>query len=102
MYMEEKLIVKDEKVKQKEVNNNLFLFCALGVFGVGYGTIMSLIYSDIHHMNKNIDKLMDVTNSAVAFANATSINSTDVMNAHATLLDMSVCFLHKYCRNVPK
>jgi len=56
----------------------------------------------IHHMNKNLDKLMDVTNSAVAFANATSINSTDVMNAHATLLDMSVCFLHKYCRNVPK
>lgn len=101
MYMDQKLIVKDDEIKQKEANNNLFLFCTLGVFGIGYGTIMGLIYYDIHHMSQNLDKLMDITNAAIAFANATSINSTDIANTHNTLLDMSICFLHKYCRNVP-
>ena len=96
--MKEKLIVKEDEIKQKEVHSNLFLF---SVFGVVYGTVIGLIYYDIHKMNNNLDKLMDITNSAVAFANATSINSTDIMNARETLLDMSVCFLHKYCRNVP-
>jgi len=100
--MKEKLLIKENEIKQKEVHSNLFLFCMLGVGGISYGVIMGLIYYDIHHMNQNLDKLMDITNSAVAFANATSINSTDIMNAHAILMDMSVCFLHKYCRNVPK
>jgi len=100
--MKEKLLIKENEIKQKEVHSNLFLFSILGVCSISYSVLMGLIYYDIHHMNNNLDKLMDITNSAVAFANATSINSTDIMNARAILMDMSVCFLHKYCRNVPK
>jgi len=100
--MKEKLLIKENEIKQKEVHSNLFLFCILGVGGISYGVLMGLIYYDIHHMNQNLDKLMDITNNAIAFANATSINSTDIMTAHTTFVQMSVCFLHKYCRNVPE
>lgn len=102
-YMEEKLLVKEEedKIKQKEAHSNLFLFCMLGVGGISYGVLMGLIYYDIHHMNENLDKLMDITNSAFAFASANS-NATAMEGLRYSLNEISDCVIHKYCRHVPE
>jgi len=100
-YMEEKLLVKEDKIKQKEVHSNLFLFCMLGVGGISYGVLMGLIYYDIHHMNHNLDKLMDITNSAVAFAGANS-NATAMEGMRYSLNEIADCVIHKYCRRVPE
>ena len=101
IYMEEKLLVKKEyKIKQKEVHSNLFLFCMLGGVGVGYATIMGLIYYDIHKMTQNLSKLMDITNDAIAFAGANS-NVTAMEGMRYSLKEIADCVIHKYCRHVP-
>jgi len=99
--MDEKLILKDDSQKQKEVDSNLLLFLMVGVAGVGYATIMGMIYYDIHNMNQNLDKLMDITNDAIAFAGA-NINATAMEGVRYSLNEIAECVLHKYCRRVPE
>jgi len=98
--MDEKLILKDDSQKQKEVNSNLFLFLMVGAAGVGYATIMGMIYYDIHNMNQNLSKLMDITNDAIAFAGANS-NATAMEGMRYSLNEIADCVIHKYCRHVP-
>jgi hypothetical protein len=102
--MDEKLVPKQ---KQQQLNydrddntrSNRVFFMMVGA-GIGYATIMGMIYIDIHHMNQNLDMIVNLTNDAIAFANANA-NATELLNVRNSLSEIAECVINKYCRHVP-
>jgi hypothetical protein len=102
--MDESLIVKENglecvrrSTKQRDERYNLLLFIIVAIFAAGYGVLMTLIYYDIHHMNSNFDKLMDIYYSAVAFAEKSNFNSTSFESMRYSLNEIANCFDHRNC-----
>jgi len=54
---------------------------------------MVFIYIDIHNMDNNLDKIIDIINLVVV-----NTTSADSMRNDLTLI--KECILHKYCKRV--
>ena len=88
---------------QLQIQNQTRMIYAVVAAGFGYAAIMGMIYYDIHHMNQNLDWIVNLANDTITFANANvNVNATAIEDARHSLNEIAECVLHKYCRRVPE
>jgi formate hydrogenlyase subunit 4 len=89
--MDEKLLTTNHR--NTNTNNLIYIIVPLVVIAGAYTALMVFIYIDIHNMDNNLDKIIDIINLVVV--NTTSVDS---MRNDFTLI--KECVLHKYCKRV--
>jgi uncharacterized protein YoxC len=93
--MDEKLLHMN---KQNDNNNtNMIYICVpLFIIAIAYTTLMIFIYTDIHNMSNNLDKIIDIVNIITHI----DANTTSVDSMRNDLMLIKECILHKYCKRV--
>lgn len=91
--MKEELLRNNERSDTHDDARNKFVKymfpTAIGVFGIAYSILTTLVYIDIHNIATNMTAIMDVINNT---------NATQVANVQYDLSLIKNCVLNRYCK----
>ena len=91
--MKEELLRNNERSHTHDDGCNKFVKymfpTAMGVFGIAYSILTTLVYIDIHNIAINMTAIMDVINNT---------NATQVANVQYDLSLIKNCVLNRYCK----
>ena len=91
--MKEELLRNNERNDTHDDVHNKFVKymfpTAIGVFGIAYSILTTLVYIDIHNIAINMTAIMDVINNT---------NATQVANVQYDLSLIKNCVLNRYCK----
>jgi uncharacterized protein YoxC len=95
--MDEKLLTMN-KQNDNDNNNNKMIYIIVPLFtiAIAYTALMVFIYTDIHNMSNNLDKIIDIINIITYI----DVNTTSVDSMRNDLTLIKECILHKYCKRV--
>jgi hypothetical protein len=101
--MDEKLLTMNNQNDDDNNNNNnnnnnriVYIIAPLFVIAITYTALMVFIYTDIHKMSNNLDKIINI----VDVINYINVNTTSVDSMRNDLTLIKECILHKYCKRV--